>query len=1162
MAPMDENHHLKALMDILYQDLLDASKEMKEDGDFMRYIYEGVLVVMRSVYEYQVRPEIILDERLADLCSYLIDATSSLLSMDNNGTTITPQQQHQKNLLACLDSMINVSGFRGTIEPDTLRSQLRLMMVRLNNENDSATNRPLGSINAKFQGFMRTLKAHRSVLELQEEEFKQLGSHYNLSDSESEQDVKSLIDFLSMMTSSTNNNKTQSDKNEEYQVATMKLLQEIPSRYIRQRSEHNVSNNVAQYEELEANKVNAQNTLNRLGCTLVAQNFLSSPRRHVFKAGLALLIALLEGGNKNVQDKLEEYFFSIREERFFYSFHRRLQSDISSLKEAQQHLLRAAIKLKRQQGLLYSSNSDTLLTKNQRLRQSRQQRRTSSLISGKSPYSLRHDESYSRRGTGSGNSSPYRINGYPQQKTTSRPTGTTTSTILRGDVSDLTMNYQTISTLMAQSDMAEFGAATEDFEGMKDAMRAVQLMVEGHNMKLQTYLAKQPDNIKSFNIVQDVVEYLHAIVPLCNIQNVRLIIQVLDTITELAQGCLENQFTIFNGKIINPMNTILRESYTNCPSSLVYELKTKVVVCLLSLLEGGIENSDTIFREMTASIDLATVVGNMDTIYNANRHQLDSPKAFTKLESGFLYCMLVMTLYPALDESQLALVDGNEAFDYFQRNTGKIEVIMDYGQEKQLSRVLFPIPEICKYFREETKQRFLWNVKRDSPSTKIEDFVEQSGHMIYEIENQARVTYNEHLSLLTKYSSLWWKASFVVTILLNGLMLSCSSMLHGKSDDDPYTCHSMNSVFRILLGLGHLVLWHLSTAEFYFIQLPILVKRRSTSTLVLKGKVKDGEAETSVFGGFFSEEHFKGSFVLASLMESQFIYHVMMVLLSYLGLWYPGFYAVHLLDFVFRDRILQGVIASITLNGSSISHTAMLAIVVIYLHSVMAYKYFRGDFDTSKGLYCRTLSECFVNVLSHGLRGGIGDVFMDNSSDDGLEDINRRWRIGFEMSFYLVVVVFLLNAIFGIIFDTFGHLRDERSAVQQDMKNSCFICSVPAVEFQRHAKRGFEDHVKNEHNIWQYLFFLVHLKYKDKTEYTGPESYVAGCLKDANYSFFPINRALSLRHSESNDTERLEKLEEIAHTLMDKMVKMEEQIERMSDAQSRSRSNSILLSPY
>jgi hypothetical protein len=56
--------------------------------------------------------------------------------------------------------------------------------------------------------------------------------------------------------------------------------------------------------------------------------------------------------------------------------------------------------------------------------------------------------------------------------------------------------------------------------------------------------------------------------------------------------------------------------------------------------------------------------------------------------------------------------ENNQAFAYFQRNTGKIEVVMDYGQEKQLSSVLFPIPEVCKYLRRQTKERFLWNVKR------------------------------------------------------------------------------------------------------------------------------------------------------------------------------------------------------------------------------------------------------------------------------------------------------------------------------------------------------------------------------------------------------------------------------------------------------------------
>ncbi|CAO3631734.1 unnamed protein product [Cunninghamella blakesleeana] len=1125
---IDENSFINILIETLYQDLIDANNASDEDveDDFNNYIYDGVLVFMRSIFEYHIRPEMELDDHLYDLCPRIVDTVTNLLPPL---TKITSQHQY---LLACLDSMINVSGFHGKADVNLLRRQLRSVLTRLNDSN-KITNRQLGSINSKFLGFMRTLKAHRSILELQEEEFERLGSHYNLSGSESEQDVKSLIDFLSMMTSNKHY-----EKDESYQIATMKLLEEIPTRYIRKRSESDVLNNPTLYEELEDEKTKAQNTLNRLGCTLVAQNFLSSPRRHIFKAALTLLIALLEGGNKNVQDELEKYFYSIREERFFYSYHRRFQSDISTLKETHQHLLHTAIKWNRQQSLLYSLSSDNA---SQQAHIVRNQKRTS--IIGSSLLSLSNKDPLSltkRNGAGDSNSQNKRrgVNGSKF---------TTFATYANIDFT----NNQTISTLMTR-ESTEFGVATEDYEVMKDSMRALQLMVEGHNITLQRYLVKQPDNIKSFNIVQDVVEYLHAIVPLCNIQNIRLIIQVLDTITDLAQGCLENQLAIFNGKIINPVNIILRESYSHCPSSLVNELKNKVVICLLSLLEGGIDKSETIFREMAGSLDLKTVIINMDKVFNTYRGQLSSPNTFPKLEGGFLYCMLIMTLYPALDDAQLATIDGNNAYEYFQRHTGKIEVVMEIDQEKHLSRVLFPIPEICKYLREETKQRFLWNVKRDSPSTKIEDFVEQSNHMIYEIENQARVTYNEQLSLLTKYSSIWWKASFLVTLTLNGLMLGCSSMLHTEKS----SCSYMSIFFRLLLGFIHLILWHLSTAEFYFIQLPVLVKRQSSTKFSLRNSIK--EDSSSFLKSFFLKEHFDVDFVIASLMEPQFIYHIVMVLLSYLGLFYPAFYAIHILDFVFRDRIIQGVISSITLNGSSISHTALLAIVVIYLHSVVAYKYFRSEFDESKGLYCRTLSECFINVLSHGLRGGIGDVFGESAD---LDEEYRGWRIGFEMSFYLVVVVFLLNAIFGIIFDTFGHLRDERSAVQQDMKNSCFICSIPAVDFQRHAKRGFEDHVKNDHNIWQYLFFLVHLKYKDRTEYTGPESYVAECLKDANYGFFPINRALS-HQNESNDSERLENLEDMAQLLMEKLAKMEDQIEKINDMQSRSRSNSILLSPY
>ena len=41
----------------------------------------------------------------------------------------------------------------------------------------------------------------------------------------------------------------------------------------------------------------------------------------------------------------------------------------------------------------------------------------------------------------------------------------------------------------------------------------------------------------------------------------------------------------------------------------------------------------------------------------------------------------------------------------------------------------------------------------------------------------------------------------------------------------------------------------------------------------------------------------------------------------------------------------------------------------------------------------------------------------------------------------------------------------------------------------------FEHHVKREHNMWNYLYFMVLLKTKDPTEFTGSECYVAKALK-------------------------------------------------------------------
>ena len=68
-------------------------------------------------------------------------------------------------------------------------------------------------------------------------------------------------------------------------------------------------------------------------------------------------------------------------------------------------------------------------------------------------------------------------------------------------------------------------------------------------------------------------------------------------------------------------------------------------------------------------------------------------------------------------------------------------------------------------------------------------------------------------------------------------------------------------------------------------------------------------------------------------------------------------------------------------------------------------------------------------------------------------------------------------------------LRDQKKSRDFDTKNKCFICNIDRYVFDRYAE-GFEHHIEQDHNLWNYLFYILYLKSKDPTEFTGVESYV------------------------------------------------------------------------
>ena len=107
------------------------------------------------------------------------------------------------------------------------------------------------------------------------------------------------------------------------------------------------------------------------------------------------------------------------------------------------------------------------------------------------------------------------------------------------------------------------------------------------------------------------------------------------------------------------------------------------------------------------------------------------------------------------------------------------------------------------------------------------------------------------------------------------------------------------------------------------------------------------------------------------------------------------------------------------------------------------------------------------------------------------------------------MIIILLNAVFGIIIDSFSELRAHRKEVKKKNETECFICGIERFKLDTKGG-GFVRHIKEHHNMWNYLRMITMLREKDETEYNGWESWISSRLELNDTSFLPRD-ALSLK---------------------------------------------------
>jgi hypothetical protein len=473
---------------------------------------------------------------------------------------------------------------------------------------------------------------------------------------------------------------------------------------------------------------------------------------------------------------------------------------------------------------------------------------------------------------------------------------------------------------------------------------------------------------------------------------------------------------------------------------------------------------------------------------------------------------------------------------------------IEIARGDELERVCFAKPVDFQDLTFESKAHLLKVVDRSSPAVKLHDFCARSSELMDVMGNQGRIrkllcnalptpavnptssSGGQKSSLDTaRYFFLHRVRSYVLQQasadgsphLENAcFLLACLvNLLFGYTYISPeilptlaHGAHSTGLTGNCSLVLRYLTQWAIfgmswalflatvtiyTTLAVFRFPMVLLGQDGPTDKLDLRGVV------LTAFG------HLK----LVSPANRIFVTSFVMLYLAYLGLTVsPVYFSGHMLvALIKRSELVQNVIYAVLRNARSILLTGLLGMILIYIFTVLAYTIFPRDLAGPKNENCVTLFQCFVFILTSGTRagGGVGELLVPST----WASPGHTVRIAYDFVFFLVVPVILLNIVFGIILDTFAQLRDERDRLQDDLHAQCFVCGIRAEVFDSSTPGGFSRHVKEEHNLWNYFFFLQHLQRKPPDEYTGQDSFVAAKLRQKDISFFPMGKALSLQQA-------------------------------------------------
>ena len=655
------------------------------------------------------------------------------------------------------------------------------------------------------------------------------------------------------------------------------------------------------------------------------------------------------------------------------------------------------------------------------------------------------------------------------------------------------------------------------------AIRFIQLLCEGHNLKNQDVMREQPFNIVQVNLLDDFVTYLNSLSRLQCRTSTEAAIRIASTVLEVLQGpCNGNQrHFALNTELIEALNRLLRaKAVRDCLVIEELNLKFIAIKIFLALIEGRTKDSlddQKVYERLLSVIHLDVI--EMMAYPESVMSSVDNP-SLEEVNVRLSVCSLVF-LEALLDfDPSLAIhLDSSKSHEDVQgANITSIEMVWN----NKLQRRFFNIPEICFDLAKSSKDQLVEEIGRDNLESTLNDFLLRARELYREIKHQEQLGKWGLSGVFSKTNQdIMFKFVYFVSFILNMVVLAFYAY------DENLVLGVPQDIQPVVLGLAiaQVTLSALSLILYLVVRAPVM------------------------YGSLREDGHETLTAVVLTLMDFKTIYTLLYLGVSILGCvlhyaWLP----VLLLDIIDKSSTARDVLMAVAQPFVPLMMTLMIIVCVCYIYAFMIFTQFSSVINyypnTSTNSYfgvqasasaCQNMWDCFVLTFDYGLRlsGGIGDMLNMT--------VLERWWLDF--SFFLVVLILLLNVVLGIIIDTFSSLRSSKLKKEKDTIGKCFTCGIEKDTFERKAggPDGYKHHISKEHNMWDYLYFIIYLWEQDKDDDDGLELFVRKCIypNPNDVAWFPMNSAMCLQTDESGE----DAVQKELHDMVDSLgTKFEQQV--------------------